>query len=77
MDESTTAVITRVKEVLSEVSMGISQARVALSEAKEELSDILDRLERAEAVNGHNRQVAEDKALSEMREKEHDSHPGG
>jgi hypothetical protein len=77
MNEETTAVITRVKEVLSEVSMGISQARVALSEAKDELSDIFDRLERAEAVNGHNRQVTEDKVLSQMRQKEHDSHPGG
>jgi hypothetical protein len=77
MDEATTAVITRVKEVLSEVGIGISQARVALSEAKDELSDLFDRLERVEAVSRHQTTVREDKALSQMREMEHDAHPGG
>lgn len=77
MDETTTALITRVKEVLSEVSMGISQARVALSEAKDELSDLFDRLERLEAVNGHHRQVTEAIALADIREKEHELHPEG
>lgn len=67
----------RVKEVLGEVEMGLNQARTALDEAKEELADILDRLERVEAVNSHHSRVIEDRALSEMREKEHDAHPGG
>lgn len=77
MNEATTAVITRVKEVLSEVSMGISQARVALSEAKDELSDLFDRLERAEAVSIFQTKITEDRVLSQMRQKEHDAHPGG
>lgn len=54
MDEETTAVIARVKEVLSDVGMNISQARVSLSSAKDELSDLFDTLERIEAVNKHN-----------------------
>ena len=77
MNEETTVVITRVKEILSEVSMGISQARVALSEAKDELSAIFDRLERSEAISRHQTRVIEDKVLSQVREREHEAHPGG
>lgn len=77
MDEATTSAIIRAKEVLVRVGMGISQARVALSEAKDELSDLFDRLERAEAVSIFQTKITEDRVLSQMRQKEHDAHPGG
>ena len=77
MNNSEINVLERVKEVLSEVSTGISQSRVALAEAKEEIAELVIRLERAEVVAKHNLTVTEDNVLSEMRAKEEEAHPAG
>jgi len=69
-----------ISEILEEIQAGIDQAQEAINSAEEAVTLIANleaEVRKIKAVKAYNVEQTENKVLSQMREKEHELHPGG